>query len=268
MLKNTFLLVIISIIICSDAEWFAYDNDKKVSGNCSIIQGNTGPITKKEIDDFKLWPDLFTNHDAEKGETMFGFREAISKVWHHQHPADCSKAKFLVTDGWIGGFGSETHVLGVGLAIAMNLNRIFIRRIEPLKRSKRSAFQFDNEFCRNQSKVTLDCYYELWSNCSWSDVSSKDKGNRIFTSRWKEEGHRAINDVMLTLVQENAEANTIPDIFRQLVDCSPMHVNKYRYWWRAVSAAYILRPNQATLQLMKQYRNSPTLSIDRNSEEC
>ena len=60
------------------------------------------------------------------GETTYGLEEAIEAIYKHQHPSDCSKAKYLINRAWEQGFGSELHVTGVGLATAMNLNRIYI----------------------------------------------------------------------------------------------------------------------------------------------
>lgn len=50
---------------------------------------------------------------------MFGFYEAVDMIWKNQHPSDCFKAKVLLAGSWYEGFGSEIHVLDMGLAIAM-----------------------------------------------------------------------------------------------------------------------------------------------------
>ena len=49
-----------------------------------------------------------------------------------------------------------------------------------------------------------------------------------------------------------------------LLECSP--VIQKKYWWRAVSAAYLLRPNARTLQLMDQHRS--TMDFKSGQEQC
>jgi len=75
---------------------------------------------------YKLWPDVISKFDFMHGETMYGLEEALDAIYKHQHPVDCKNAKFLISGMFESGFGSEMHVIGVGLATAMNLNRIYI----------------------------------------------------------------------------------------------------------------------------------------------
>ncbi len=49
----------------------------------------------------------------------------------------------------------------------------------------------------------------------------------------------------------------IPHQVRPLIDCSPMRQGAEYYWWRAVSATYITRPNKETLAVLAQYSNLP-----------
>jgi hypothetical protein len=44
---------------------------------------------------------------------------------------------------------------------------------------------------------------------------------------------------------------------RPLIDCSPMREGAEYYWWRAVSATYITRPNKETLALLAQHSTLP-----------
>ena len=48
----------------------------------------------------------------------------------------------------------------------------------------------------------------------------------------------------------------IPKVMRPILDCSTIQANEHMEitWWRAVSAAFILRPNRATQALMDKYR--------------
>lgn len=130
--------------------WHLYKDRHQVANDCPRrqIQGNLNftsiddvlkwkgwkiskrglhkPLSEDEIHKWKLWPGLMTAFDAEHGETMYGFRPAMQAIWNHQHPQDCSKAKFLIAEGFLSGFGSEIHVVGVGLALAMEMGRVFV----------------------------------------------------------------------------------------------------------------------------------------------
>ena len=116
---------------------------------------------------WRLWPELLSNKDQLSGENVFGFREAIDAIWKNQHPDDCSKAKFVVTSGWPGGFGSEVHVYGAALALALDLGRVFVPNpFGPISAAVFSnRWQIENSYCRSRGQKTLECYYEPWSTC-------------------------------------------------------------------------------------------------------
>jgi hypothetical protein len=57
-------------------------------------------------------------------------------------------------------------------------------------------------------------------------------------------------DVMLR------ERKYVPLIFRSIIACSAVQAGQEHFWWRAVAAAYILRPNPTTLQLLDVHADS------------
>lgn len=83
-------------------------------------------ISVETIEKYKLWPDVISKFDFMHGETMYGLEEALEVIYKHQHPVDCKNAKYLVSGMYESGFGSEFHVIGVALATAINLNRVYI----------------------------------------------------------------------------------------------------------------------------------------------
>jgi len=83
-------------------------------------------MSQETMEKHKLWPDVISKFDFMHGETMYGLEEALDAIYKHQHPVDCKNAKFLISGMFESGFGSEQHVIGVGLATAMNLNRVYI----------------------------------------------------------------------------------------------------------------------------------------------
>lgn len=49
----------------------------------------------------------------------------------------------------------------------------------------------------------------------------------------------------------------IPRQMHPILDCSPMRDEAKYYWWRAVSATYMARPNADTLRLLAKYHTLP-----------
>lgn len=45
------------------------------------------------------------------------FDRAMDIIYRHQHPQDCMKAKYLISEGYSSGFGSEIHVDGYFLHV-------------------------------------------------------------------------------------------------------------------------------------------------------
>ena len=61
----------------------------------------------------------------------------------------------------------------------------------------------------------------------------------------------------MILLKHRADVReVIPKVMRPILDCSTIQANEHMEitWWRAVSAAFILRPNRATQALMDKYR--------------
>lgn len=52
----------------------------------------------------------------------------MEAIWRNQNPPDCSKAKYLILEGWMQGFGSEFHIYGVGLAAALDSGRVLLQQ--------------------------------------------------------------------------------------------------------------------------------------------
>ena len=146
-----------------------YDENKKLGANCATVATN-GPLTIEDINRWRLWPGLSSDIDLKTGQTLSGFKEAMGEIWKHQRPEDCSQSKFLISEGWPQGFGSEVHVVGNGLAFAMNMGRIYVMNPEGPISDKQlglnNSFQIDSKFCIERGKMTLECYFEKWTSCS------------------------------------------------------------------------------------------------------
>lgn len=86
-------------------------------------------------------------------------------IWNSQNPADCSKAKYLITEPFLQGVGSEMHVYGVGLGIAIETGRVFLQQ-------GGWSWRFKNAHCASQNKKNMECYYLPLSRCTLEDAMS------------------------------------------------------------------------------------------------
>ena len=114
--------------------WHGYDENSNESTykankakHCHSYTEATKPLSKAEYDKMKLWSAMRNfNHTNDKSESLYGFKHSMEAIWKHQFPEDCSNKKFLISGGWPYGFGSRIHIEGVGLAIAMQMGRIYL----------------------------------------------------------------------------------------------------------------------------------------------
>lgn len=67
------------------------------------------------------------------------------------------------------------------------------------------------------------------------------------------ENLQGINLVMTTGGGPYDGHNYIPHQLRPIIDCSPMRPGADYYWWRAVSATFITRPNRETLTMLAKH---------------
>ena len=209
---------------------------------------------------------------------MYGFEEGMEAIWKNQHPEDCSKAQFLIGGGFESGFGSEFHVLGAGFALAMSMNRVYIMLATNGdsslmdKMHSNNQFQVDIDYCRKQNKTNLDCYFEPWSSCTLEDAL---KGTTLQTLR-TQGLNIAFNEMASVVHSERTLVvhlapelrDEIPPPLLPTVECSPFNAGKYKYWWRSLAAAYMLRPNEPTRQLIMKHRQDKEMAFDLNKEQC
>jgi len=85
-------------------------------------------------------------------------------IWKNQNPADCRKAKYLITEFFHSGFGSEHHVNTVVLGIALEENRVL------LLKDDLGHLRYENKFCSDQNARSMDCYFLPWSKCTLEDA--------------------------------------------------------------------------------------------------
>ena len=291
------VLLIDRILIYATTVWHPYDVNKQYPDQC--YDNSTGirtllakyqrdnwskkPISLEAMNKFKLWPDLISKFDFMHGETMFGLEEALEIIYKHQHPPDCSKAKFLISGMYESGFGSELHVIGVGLATAMNLNRVYI--MNPYRKmDSANAWQVDVPFCKKQGNgyLNLDCYYEPWSNCTIHDALGTQSIQQLRANNLHPDGGtREIynnyfrNHSAKTMIVELGPGfdwdlpKSVPGL-NMLMNCGPFTNEKIKYWWRAVTVSYLMRINEPTKHLIQHFKTNESSSMyfDKEKEQC
>jgi hypothetical protein len=239
-------------------------------------QSNTQALVTK----YKLWPGLIKpEHVLTPDSTLFGFGEALDIIWKHQHPEDCSTAKFFISGNHNGGFGSELHVQSSALGVAMNMGRVYLQNTESFETVE---WEFSNSHCQTQNKTNLECYYEPWSSCTIFDALGPNAVSILRNARemnypedhaqipsfmWTGDIHQMENPNVLQAFNKKFENNKVvtlknmarlgngglPNILLPIVQCSPMVSFANYYWWRAVSTSFTMRPNAATLNWMNSH---------------
>lgn len=236
---------------------------------CKKYYNGTDYLKPKLIqpdDAWGLWPGLVRDVDVKDGETLFGFYDALDVIYKHQHPENCSQVKFLVSGGYPSGYGSQVHVEGQGLAAALDSGRVFLRHPGPPTNLRHFfGWQTNTALCKAAGTDTLDCYYRPWSSCTLADAVGAEKA--------QESGWGPLRDVKVYRPGEHVEdkvltfrhmeewadehSKDVPRVFQELLDCSPMRRDFRFYWLRAMFSAYLLRPNDATLRALEEYRTVP-----------
>lgn len=139
------ICVFVGIVLCSAVvvcHWHAYDERKMVKmrlnnscsatdsfdefAECPCFNHATKPYSSDFIEKLSLWPDLMSHIDVEHGETLYGSKWALQKIYDSQNPPDCRNAKYIISGGWPYGFGSRIHMEGMVMAIAMHLGRVYL----------------------------------------------------------------------------------------------------------------------------------------------
>lgn len=258
--------------------WHAYNRTKRICRK-KFDKGVTNNM-------INLWPGL---NDHKSGESIYGAMFSLAKIWNHQNPQNCSNVKFLISKGWGAGFGSVLHVEGSVLAIAMEMGRVLLMHPDGPVRPNRTvlgasgvdnSWQVNVPYCwrqRNPSQ-TLECYFEPVSSCTVQDALQGKSlqsiseiavqgyelqpmdatGNSPLPRRFVDKAHAIHRERVLLFASQENPLRFYPTQFQSLLDCGPVKTASYYYWWRAVAAAYFVRPNTHTLQTLREY-SSPYL---------
>ena len=278
------LAVLLSLANASHA-WHGYNstlveqmkkekcNNGISENNCPCFADATKPYSSDFADRMGLWPNLMSAFDYEQGEVLYGSEIALEMIWKSQNPEDCSKAKYIISGGWPYGFGSRLHEEARGLAIAINLGRVYLFHPD----GDNIFWETNTQFCRDQNMYNLHCYYQFLSKCTYQDaLRAYGDVNRLpnhFVGDFQDSflsddarqsaidrfaGEQSFN-LIFTYGGPKYDTSVLlaPRQVHYLIDCSPVVNLARHYWWKAVSSAYVARPSLATVRELQRLSNLP-----------
>lgn len=70
--------------------------------------------------------------------------KGMDMLWHSQNPNDCRTAKYLIPEIYPTGFGSEVHIMGAAMSIAMESGRVLLQPLGGWQ------WRYHNAHCRGQ----------------------------------------------------------------------------------------------------------------------
>lgn len=242
--------------------------------NLTTLPSSCSNITRTfsiplNLSKYKLWTSLNTDPQTRRvnnTNTILGYNIVIQEIWKHQHPKDCSAARYVVMEPSSSrGFGSEFHAYAYNLAFAMNLGRVLM--LDP-HTDMSMAWQVDHEICKSQNKTNLDCYFEPWSSCTWNDVLASElkpgetweqfSARKTYVARMA--GWPCLNKLCVNLYRDHkvvylkellGDRDMFPSTLIEATKCFSIRPEHRHYWWRAIATTYLIRPNQATLQWLE-----------------
>ena len=206
----------------------AETNNNNSGGGGTKTQHPTSSSIKREM-------LLYSKHSHIPSSMLDdGGLAPLTKWTQHQifqrfHPANCTKAKFLVTQGWPAGLGSELHVIGSHMAHALQNDLVLVW----------GPTSCESFVSKNSGCVGCGCLFLKTTHCPENII----KANTVGTINGAE------------------YHNVVPDIFQHaLKQAIPsMTAAEIRFWWRGQSVGYLARFNEATLTIVSQMRTSTEL---------
>lgn len=119
-----YLFIIFHIVFSQDTSTSWHLLNTTIS---SYKDDELGNYKSSELEKIRRNWNLSVSIDSKSYKELY-FEKAFDIIYKHQHPEDCTKAKFLVSSGYYMGFGSEIHVESYGLAVAMELgNKVILQ---------------------------------------------------------------------------------------------------------------------------------------------
>lgn len=174
--------------------------------------------------------------------------EVASFLYNHQHPADCSTAKFLIiTKEWYGGLGASIHIKAWMFLIALSMDRVLIDAPD-IKWAKTNS---DN--CREEDWT---CYFAPMTHCKlpegWANASEALKASHLTDGGGAPQFVQSPCQPYVAGSSVSASKSSVENLTIEHFRKKPSS------WWMAHAAAYLARPNKRTLSVACTYWNCIT----------
>eukprot|EP00439_Symbiodinium_sp_Y106_P066830 s5275_g10.t4 len=170
---------------------------------------------------------------ASGGEALYGTGWAQRFLREHQFPHDCTDKSFVEHGMFRSGMGSNIHISAdpcphAVLAFALDKGSIYLWPED----------DWANPWTRGKQKgSTVECYLKPVSSCLPTGKGPRFIG--VKRDRGKE---------------ELRGTEVVPRVFKELLRCSRYPKNYWIKWWRAQTAAFLVRPSSSTLDELQSLR--------------
>lgn len=190
------------------------------------------------------WSRKFACQSPEFCDDMYPLNETAAiadMIYAHQHPSDCSRAKFLVIEReWHSGLGSTIHIKAYSLLVALMSGRVLI----------------DDDNINWTMTFALSCETQDWA-CYFAPLTSC-----TLPSNWRHQAKPFMDvnpgkqtDQYVTSSAQMQLANA-PGIGGVIVkdftgrDGAPSTIfnRKPATWWMTQATGFVTRPNERTLR--------------------
>ena len=166
-------------------------------------------------------------------------QEVQDHIYTKQHPMSCENKKFLISNGndSLAGLGSQIHVSGIHLGIALETDRIFLWSLDAGK------LYIDDETC--STNMNFECFFRSPSNCTLEDAYKENSDTVIV------QGGSATDNFKL-------KSSFVPSKFiRYWNGNAALSEHELKYWWRGQSTAYLMRFRPESINILKDLRLQP-----------
>ncbi len=197
--------------------------------------------------------------EPKERHVLFGTYYIQHEIWKHQFPATCEDKKFLIVPLWYAGIGSTLHILTIGLAWALQSNRILI----PFIIERRWG---DPDFCDPDNQSIL-CYLNIMTNCTIPNYNYiqllKQKNQDIPSIDLQVSNSNDITAFSLRkylLRSEYLTYNILPVAIDPFLGRESSLAIK-KWYWRVQGVTFITRLNERTVNWIQKYEKE-------NCKEC
>lgn len=153
---------------------------------------------------------------------LYGTTIVQDRIYNNQHPSNCDNKKYLIIPYWGSGLGSQIHVMGAYLALAINTNRIAL--INP---------------------TIINKYFLPLSNCSINfNISYKNKSYNAYSN------YKFVFQKKYTYKNYNYPRTIIPSFIFEMLYKSPILPSHYLHYWRIQASIYIYNLKRNTRRIV------------------